>query len=472
LKSHITIPFVAVLLLLSRAVPASAQLRVTVPSLPAGNPVMGGVPTGTLSAQPIALTPAEAVRRALEHNLGVLLSEQATASARGERWIALSRLLPNVNASVSESRRKTNLEAFGFPLQPGFPRVVGPFNVFDARVFLSQSVFDLNALNEASAASHRLEAARLGYRGARDMVVLVAANLYLEALAADARSAAARAQLDSSQAIYQQAQDLRQGGIVAGLDVIRAEVRMSTDRQRATAAANDAEKAKLQLARVVGLPIGQTFTLVDNLPPVPDTTLTLETALEQAYAKRSDYLAAVEQLRASEAERRAALAAHLPTVRVTADYGAIGLTAGTALPTFNVTGAVDIPIFEGGRQKGQLAIADAELKRRRAEVEDMRAEVYYDVRNAFLDLQATQQELQTAERSRELANQQLTQSRDRFGAGVANNIEVVQAQEAVALATEQFISATYGFSIAKAMLAQSIGTAEDAVLEYLGGNTP
>jgi outer membrane protein TolC len=169
--------------------------------------------------------------------------------------------------------------------------------------------------------------------------------------------------------------------------------------------------------------------------------------------------------------RSAAVADRLPTVRVTSDFGAIGLTVDRALPTFNVTGAVEVPIFDGGRQQARLAQADADLKRQQAQVADLKAQVYYDVRNAFLDLQASQELMQTATRSRELAAQQLEQSRDRFAAGVASNIEVVQAQEAVALATDQYISAIYGFNVAKAMLAQSIGTAEDAVRKYLGGPT-
>ena len=458
-------------LLLAGAIPASAQFRSTAPSLPENSPFLGGVPSGTATTEPIRLSVSQAIFRALDHNLGVLLAEQNTEAARGERWTALSHLLPSVSAGVTESRRKTNLEAFGFPLGPTFPRVVGPFNVFDARVFASQPVFDLSAMKEASAASHRVAAAQLTYRSARDLVVLVSANLYLQALAADARAQAARAQYESSQAIHQQAINLRDNGIIAGLDVVRAEVRMSTDHQRATAASNDAEKARLQLARVIGLPVGQPFTLVSDLPSVPDPSLTLPEALDQAYRERGDYLAALERLKAAEAMRAAAVADHLPTVRVTADYGGIGLSAGSALSTFNVTGAVDIPIFDAGRQQARLAQADVELKRQRAQVDDLKAEIYYDVRNAFLDLQTSQELMQTATRGRELAAQQLEQSRDRFTAGVANNIEVIQAQEAVALATDQYISAIYGFNIAKAMLAQSVGTAEDAVRKYLGGPT-
>ena len=453
------------------ASPSTAQFRPG-PTLSDDSPFLGGVPSGDRTEAPVRLTIAQAIFRALERNLGVLLSEQSTAAAQGARWTALSELLPNVSASVSESRRKTNLEAFGFPLGPTFPRVVGPFNVFDARVFLSQAVFDATAARDASAASHRLAATRLTYRSARDLVVLVSANLYLQALASSARASAARAQFDTSQAVHTQAVDLRQGGIVAGLDVTRAEVRMSTDRQRLTAAENDAVKARLQLARMIGMPIGQEIELVDDIPAMPDPAVTLEQMLEQAYASRADYLAALERVRAAEDTRQAALGAWLPSVRINADYGVIGLTAPTALSTFNVTGVVNVPLFEGGRQQGRLADADAELKRARLQAEDMRAEIYYDVRTAFLDLEATRAELQTATRSRELAALQLTQSRDRFAAGVASNIEVTQAQEAVAIADEQFISATYGVNMARAMLAQSTGRAEDAVVKYLGGSKP
>ena len=457
------------LLALVVAVPASAQSTLT---LPRTSPFAGGIPAGAATPAPISLTIIQAVQRALDHNLGLLLAEQSTASATAERINALSQLLPSVRGSVAESRRTTNLEAFGFPLGPGFPRKVGPYNVFDARVFLSQAVFDAEAINSASAAAHRLAAARHDYKGARSLVMLASANAYLQALASQARAAAAAAQLASSQAIYQQAVDLRQGGIIAGIDVIRAETRVASDRQRATASANDAQKAKLQLARLVGLPIGQEFTLVDNIPLVPEVTLTLEQAVEQAYANRPEYLSAVEQLRAAEASHRAATAEHLPSVKVTADYGAIGLTPSSAFPTYSLTGAVEVPIFDGGRERARALQAEAEVKRRAAELEDMKALVYYDVRTAFLDLEAQRQQMEAATRGQQLANQQLQQSRDRFAAGVASNIEVVQAQEAVAVATEQAISAQYGLSVARALLAQALGDAETALLKAVEQMSP
>ena len=464
---------VLVVQLLSSAA-ASAQPAITLPGpqLPRTSPFAGGIPSGTATADPIALSIIQAIVRSLEHNLGLMLAEQDTASAKADHWTALGGLLPSVSAGLTESRRKTNLEAFGFPLGPDFPRVVGPYNVFDARVFASQPIFDLDALNDSRATTHRIAATEHTYKYARSVVMLATANLYLQALATRARADAAQAQLTTAQAIHQQAIDLKQNGLVAGIDVVRAEVQVSLLRQASTATANDAEKAKLQLARIVGLPIGQPFTLIDDVPEMSERPVTLDAALTAAYEKREDFLAAVEEVRAAESRRESAVAAHLPSVRVTADYGTIGLTPGTALPTFNVTGALDVPIFDGGKRKGRLAKADAELRDRKARLEDLRAMVYYDVRTAFLDVEATRQQLEAADRGRALAMQQLEQSRDRFAAGVANNIEVVQAQEAVVLATEQEIAARYGYSVAKALLAQANGSAEETLMSFLKGSKP
>ena len=156
-------------------------------------------------------------------------------------------------------------------------------------------------------------------------------------------------------------------------------------------------------------------------------------------------------------------------MRVNADYGEIGLTPASAQATYSVIGAVNIPIFQGGRLQGRLLEADADIRSRRAQAEDMKASIYYEVRDAFLDLQATALQLQTATQARDLAAQQLTQARDRFAAGVASNIEVVQAQEAVALASEQAINARFGYDLAKGALIRGTGTTEEILRQLVGG---
>ena len=434
---------------------------------------LGGVPAGPRTAEVVTITVLDAMNRALEHNLGVLTASENLGHARGTRWRELSALLPNLNARVSESRLQTNLQAFGFgsfgSAFGNIPTIVGPFNVFDARVYLSQAVVDLEAMNNTRSESHNVNAAEYTYQGARDLVVWVAGTLYLQALAADARVESARAQQQTAQTLYDQAVDLKQGGLVAGIDVLRAEVQLNVQTNRATTAANDAEKAKLQLARVMGLPLGQSFMLDPALPDLPNPDMTVDQAVERAYQTRADYQAALERVKAAEATRQAVIGEALPAVRLNADFGDIGLSPTDSHGTFSVMGAVQIPIFQGGRTRGRLLEADADLRGRRNEADDMKASIYYEVRTAFLDLQATTDQLQVATKARDLAAQQLTQSRDRFAAGVASNIEIVQAQENVAIANEQYISALYGYDLAKGALIRGVGTAEATLRQFLGG---
>jgi outer membrane protein TolC len=417
----------------------------------------------------MAISILDAINRALEHNLGLLLAENGVGRADGTRWKALGGLLPDVNGHIAETRQELNLAAYGFPLPAGIPSIVGPFNVFDARVSVTQPIVDLHALNDLRAQQHNMAAADHSYKSARDLVILVAANAYLQALAASARADAARAQGETAQALYNQTVNLRQSGIVAGIDVLRADVQLSSERQRVTAAQNEFEKSKLQLARVMGLPLGQQLTLVSELPPVPTPDIPFEEALDRAYKARPDYQAALERVKAAESARAAIVGDALPSVRLNADYGILGLTPSDSHQTFAVTGLLNVPLFQGGRTKGRLLEADADLRSRRAELDDLRGGIYYDLKTAFMDLQATGEQLQVATRARDVAGTTLTQARDRFAAGVANNIEVIQAQEAVSVANERYITALYLNSVGKAVLARDLGTAEQAVRQYLGG---
>jgi outer membrane protein TolC len=422
----------------------------------------------------LTISIVDAIRRALDHNLGVLTAEQAMGRAGGARWRALSELLPTIDGRLAETRQTINLQAFGFgsfgSTFGDIPTIVGPFNVFDARISMSQTLFDAGALKTARSESHNLEAARHTYHSARNLVVHVAGNTYIQALAAAARADAARTQQETAAALHRQALDLKQAGLIAGIDVLRAEVELNTLTQRATAAANDLDKVKLQLARIIGLPLGQSYALDPNIPELPDPDTTLDRAVERAYRSRPDYQAALERVKAAEAVRDAIAGDRLPSVRVNADYGDIGLAPSDARSTYSISGIVNVPVFQGGRLRGRMLEAEADLMDRRSEAEDFKAGIYYEIRAAFLDLQATAEQLQVATKARDLAARQLTQARDRFAAGVGSNIEVVQAQESVALASEQYIAARYGYDLAKGALVRGTGATEDVVRQILGGN--
>jgi outer membrane protein TolC len=412
--------------------------------------------TSVSSPVPLSLTLEDAVARGLRENVSTRLGEAEVVSARGARWTALQDLLPTASAKVGMTRQVINLAAFGFSV-PGFPSIVGPFNVHDSRFYVSQAVIDMHGLYESKSGAADLRAAEFDMRDTRALVSLGVRNLYLQAVADESRLKAARAQVETAQALLTQATDLRNSGVVAGIDVVRAQVQARTQEQRAILAENEYEKGKLQLARAIGVPLGQPLVLTDAMPYAPLQGMALEDALKQATLARDDLKAAEARLQAAEASRRAALADTLPSVHVNADYGELGRTRADSHSTYTVQAQLRIPVFDAATSRGHLLEAEGVLQRRKAELDDFRARVEYEVRAAYLDVRAAERQLLAAQDAMNLANQELEQARDRFAAGVAGNIEVVQAQEAVATATDNYISGLYAHNQAKASLMHAIG---------------
>lgn len=432
----------------------------------------GGVPSGTVTAEVLSLTLDDAVARGLQHNLGLILGRERVREAQGARREARGDLLPQVRAGAYALRESVSLAALGFSGLPGLPvlpEIIGPFNVFDARGYVSQAVFDLHAIRHARSAALDAKAAEHQQRRTRDDVVFACADLYLEAVAGESRIAAARAQLTTAEALYDLASDRKKSGLVAGIDVLRAQVQLAAQRQRVIVAEDDAAKQKLALARAIGLPLGQALRLADEMPFAALPPIAPEEALQRAHATRADLQAAQARVRAAEQERRAAVGEGLPSVGVSGDYGAIGSGVGGARPTFTVSVNLRVPIFEGGRVQAKVQEADARLQQARASLEDLRAGVYYEIQSTLLDLKATEQRVGVATSAFALAEQQLEQAQDRFAAGVAGNIDVTQAQEAMARAAEDRIESLFEHNLSKALLARALGAAERSYGDFLRG---
>jgi len=451
---------------------ASSAPSVSLPG--AQSPFQGSAPEGNATSEVMQIDFKEAIERGLRNNLGLLLAGDQAQAARGQRWQQLSALLPNLSAHAVEDVQTLSLTALGFrgELFPGasFPRVIGPFNYFDLRANLSQTIFNYSALQKSRAASENLKAAQLNVKDARELVVLAVGNSYLQAIAAAARVESAEAQVNSAQALYDKAADQQRAGLSPAIDALRAQVELKTRQEQLIVARNNLAKSTLSVARVIGLPPGQPFVLTEKAPFQSLTPLPIETYLQRAYDGRADYLALVSQVRVAELARKAAEAGRYPSVDVSANYGDIGVNPSQSNGTWQVTGGVNIPIFAGNRVHGDVLVADAELKRARSQLGDLRGRIDYEVRTAVLDLNAAAEQVEVARSSVELAEQTLTQSQDRFAAGVADNLEVVQAQESVAGAHESFIQSLYAHNLAKVELAYVIGDAEQGVRRYLKGN--
>jgi outer membrane protein TolC len=257
--------------------------------------------------------------------------------------------------------------------------------------------------------------------------------------------------------------------VVPGIDVLRAQVEMQSRQQQLSHAQEEAEREKLVLARAIGMPVGQEFVLTDTVLYAPLPPITMDDALQRAYSNRTDYLSALARVRALELEQRAARAERLPSVQLTADYGDIGPNPLDSHGTYTVMANLKIPIFQGGRVRGRVLEAEAAAQEQRARAEDLRARIYYDVKTAFLQLNSADARVKVAQSTVALTQQQLTQAQDRFGAGVADHIEVVQAQEALAVSEEDLINSMYEFNTAKGLLARAMGVAETAYEQLLRG---
>ena len=455
-------------------VPASA-MAVESPGAPASqtSPYSGSVPS-TPVAGVLRLSLQDAIDRGLKQNLGALLASADIQSAQGQRWQELSALLPHVAAAPYVDASQVNLKEFGFafPAIPGvsIPTIVGPFSYFDARATLTQSLFDWKSIENARAATERLHSSEHTYQDARDLVVLAVGYNYLSAIADEASIQTAQAQVNTAQALYHQAEDQVHAGTSPAIDALRNHVELQTREQQLIQAKNDFAIQKLTLARVIGLAPGQQFELSDTSPYQPFAGISLREALERAYASRSDYQAALASLRAAQYTLKAAKAERYPSLSFNADYGLAGQHLDSNHGVMDVRATLNIPIFAGGATHGDILEAESRLEQSREHLENLRAQIDQDVRTALLNLQSSSDQVKVAQSNIALAQQTLSQSRDRFAAGVTNSVEVVQAEEQVAKANQQYISSLYNFNYAKIALARAMGTAEQSVREYFKGH--
>ncbi len=435
----------------------------------------GSISSGTFPPGPIKLALPDAVKRGLETNLGAITASNQVSAARSERLQSLSALLPNISANASETVTQINLAAYGLQIKvPGFsiPSVVGPYSYSQLQGALSQSVFDLVERRNYKASKESERAATLSAHDARELIVLAVAGTYLQTVAAQAQVMSQQAQVDNAQAVYNQAVVRKSAGTNARIDVTRSLVELQTEQQRLTSLSAELRKQNITLARLAGLPLDHELVLTDtfslNEAAVPDPN----EAIQRAFRTRWDLKAAESQVHAAELIVSAAHAERLPSVTLNGDYGAIGPRPNSAHGVFNITGSVNVPIYTGGRIKAEIQQAETTLHQRQSELADARLRAEAEVRTALIELETARSQLGVAGTNRDYARETLTEARDRFGAGVATTVEVVQAQQQVASAEADYISTLFSYNLAKLTLARATGEAETGLPDLLGGNHP
>jgi len=434
---------------------------------------VGGLPTSgqqtlpgaaRISAPPAQLTLAAAIDLALANNLATLLAQEQKRAAAGVTEQARSALLPNVSGAAYQASITLNLAALGF--QPGtFPGIsqtfIGPFNNFDARASLVQKVFDLAAIRNYQSGHAGERVAEYQERLAREQVSEATALTYLETLRSDRAVAAAEANVELASTLFKLAQDQHNAGVATGVDVTRAETRLAQERVGLAQARTASEEARLNLQRVIGVPLGSPLVLTDPLRFVDEPLPATDAAVAQALAVRNEVLISTEQVKMLDLERKSVRGELLPSLEFVADYGVSGITpTNLALPTRRVAIQLNVPIFNGGLTQGRLAVATSREHQAELELSSIRGQVEEDVRLALSGLRTTVERVRAADEALRLAQRELEMARDRFAAGVGDNLEVVTAQTSLANARAAQVEALAVYNAARLNLAAALGRAE------------
>ena len=417
---------------------------------------------GNAAAGAIRLTLDQAVSLALKQNPTAQIAILAAAQSVQDKNLALADLLPQVNARVSDQAQKVNLLAqFGGKTPfPGFPKSLGPYQLFSAGPSVSAPVFDLTLWRKYQAARETMNASKASSLSTREQVILLVVSQYIGTLRAVANVQASESRVQLAQALYDQAADLQKEGVGTGIDTLRANVELQNEKQRLLEAQDEKATSTFGLSRLLNLDPRQDIELADSLSFFDTPQPEVGASIDEALAGREEWKSLEAQLRAAGAEKQAAQYSRLPSVRFDGNFAYLGSSSSTTLPTYNYEASVNLPLFTGGRIHAEVVRADLEIRKLQQQEDDLRNQIALDVKTALINLDSARNQVQVANLGVQLSKEEVDQARDRFKAGVANNIEVIQAQDSLARANDNQIAALYRFNQARADYARSIGQME------------
>jgi outer membrane protein len=423
-------------------------------------PAESALPLSLKRAVEIALTPDGSPR--------VALAEESIKEAEAKRLEARGALLPDLESSVNDRRQTTNLRAYGFnfaiPIAGlSIPSIVGPFSVFDARATASQTVFDFSTIKRYQQSKVNVEAVKFDFDAAKNQVADTVARAYLTGLRADAALETARANVELSEALRTQAVQQKDAGTGTGLDVTRADVQLANDRQRLVVAENDRRRAGLNLMRAMGLKLDADIRLIDKLDYKPADIGSIADALGAAREIRAELKAQKDREASARLSYTAVKAERLPSVGASADYGTIGSEVIGAQPTYSYGLSVRVPVFDGGKREARRAESLSQYRQEQTRTRDLEQQVELDVRLAFDSIRSAATETETAREGVALSENELAQARRRYQAGVANALEVTDAQTRLDRARDNLINALYDYNVARIDLATATGRIREYV---------
>lgn len=417
------------------------------------------------SAAPVELSLKRSIDIALapEGSVRIRLIEEARRQAEARSAEARSALLPNLSGSVGDQNTVRNIAALGIRFQSPFPQfqipeTVGPYDVFDARASVTQSIFNVSSIRRFQASRAGVRAARAESDATRDEVAHRVASFYLAALRAEARVEAVRADVSLAESLQRLAINQQAAGTGTGIEVTRAEVQLANERQRLLVAQNEERQAHLQLLKAMEMRLDTPVVLTGKLDYIPQKPLTVETALGKALQTRADLKAQQQREESARLNYSGAKFERLPSVLGAADYGSIGSHITSALPTRTFSVSLRVPVFDGGRMEARRSEARSQYEQERLRSADLQKQIELEIRLSLDSLRSSEEQVNVAAAGLTQVQSELEQAQRRYRAGVANSIEVVDAQTRLARARENHILALYLYNQARIDLGRAIGT--------------
>ena len=411
-------------------------------------------------SNPLKLTLKEAVQLALKQNPAAQIANLNLAQSVQDRTMARAGLLPQADLEVLDRATRYNIYALFGRQFPGLEEHGGPFQFFQAGPNFSMPIFDLTAWRRWQSAHQGVRASEAQETTVREQTVLLVVSQYLGGLRAGAAVVAAQSRVDLAQALYDQAADLQKNGVGTGLDTLRANVELQNEKQRLIEAQTQEEVALYGLVRLLNLDPHQQVELADKPSFFQTPEFEASKSVEEALATRPEMRALEARERIVTLEKKAASESRLPSINFGGDWAYQGLSLPRAIPSYAFQVTLDVPIWTSGRIHAQIARSDIELRKVAQERADLRGQIALDVKTAVARLQSARHEVDVANLGVNLSQEEVTQARDRFQAGVANNIEVVTAQNELARANDNQIAALYSYNQSRADLAHAIGQTE------------
>ncbi|GAC1625430.1 MAG: TolC family protein [Candidatus Acidiferrum sp.] len=417
---------------------------------------------GNAAPQVMHLTLDQAVGLALKQNPTAQIAVLNAASSEQDKNIARADLLPQANLKISDEAQRVNIRAQfgGNALSPGFPQHLGPYQIFSAGPSFTAPLFDLTLWKRYQAAQYTANASKATSLSTREQVILLVVSQYIGILRAVANVHASQSRVELAEALYGQAADLQKQGVGTGIDTLRSNVELQNEKQRLIQARTEKDSSLYALSRLLNLNPRQEIELDDSLSFFDTPQAKVETSIEQALNERQEWKSLELQLKAAESRKKAAWDSRLPSLRFDGNWAYLGTSSNNGIPTYTYQASVNMPLFTGGRIHAQVVQANLEIEALKQQQADLRNGIALDVKTALLNLESARNEVQVANLGVQLAQEEVDQARDRFKAGVANNIEVIQAQDSLSRAHDNQIAALYRFNQARADYARGIGQME------------